>query len=38
LLVEEITDFAVEFRYPGITATLEDVKDALDKTAKSKIL
>ena len=35
-LVEGITDFAVEFRYPGDNATPEDVKDALDKTGKVK--
>lgn len=33
-LVEGITDFAVEFRYPGENATHEEVKDALDKTGK----
>jgi HEPN domain-containing protein len=33
-LVEGITDFAVEFRYPGENATSEEVKDALDKTGK----
>jgi HEPN domain-containing protein len=33
-LVEGITDFAVEFRYPGENATPEEVKDALDKTGK----
>ena|SRR5665811_68202 len=34
ILVEGITDFAVEFRYPGENATIEDVQDALDKTVK----
>ena len=33
-LVEGITDFAVEFRYPGGNATAEEAQDALDKTAK----
>lgn len=33
-LVEGITDFAVEFRYPGESATTEEVQDALDKTIK----
>ena len=33
-LVEGITDFAVEFRYPGENATPEEVKDAIDKTGK----
>lgn len=33
-LVEGITDFAVEFRYPGESATTEEVQDALDKTVK----
>ncbi len=33
-LVEGITDFAVEFRYPGENATPEEAKDALDKTGK----
>ena len=33
-LVEGITDFAVEFRYPGENATHEEVKDAIDKTGK----
>ncbi len=33
-LVEGLTDFAVEFRYPGESATPEDVQDALDKTVK----
>ena len=33
-LVEGITDFAVEFRYPGENATSEEVKDALEKTGK----
>jgi len=34
ILVEGITDFAVGFRYPGESATMEDVQDALDKTGK----
>ncbi len=33
-LVEGLTDFAVEFRYPGENATPEDVQDALNKTAQ----
>ncbi len=33
-LVIGITDFAVEFRYPGENATPEEVKDSLDKTGK----
>lgn len=33
-LVEGITDFAVEFRYPGENATQEEVRDALNKTIK----
>lgn len=33
-LVEGISDFAVEFRYPGTNATPEEVQDALDKTIK----
>jgi len=33
-LVEGITDFAVEFRYPGESATPEEAQEALDKTAK----
>ncbi len=33
-LVEGLTDFAVEFRYPGESATPEEVLDALDKTFK----
>jgi HEPN domain-containing protein len=33
-LVEGITDFAVEFRYPGDNATPEEVQDALNKTNK----
>lgn len=33
-LVEGISDFAVEFRYPGINATPEEVQDALNKTIK----
>jgi len=35
-LVEGISDFAVEFRYPGLNATAEEVKDALNKTKKVK--
>ena len=33
-LVEGLTDFAVEFRYPDENATPEEVQDALDKTVK----
>ena len=33
-IVEGITDFAVDFRYPGENATPEEVKDALNKTGK----
>ena len=37
-LMEGITDFAVEFRYPGENGTPEEVKDALDKTGKVRDL
>jgi len=33
-LVEGITGFAVEFRYPGESASPEEVYDALNKTVK----
>ena len=33
-LVEGITDFAVEFRYPGESADSEDVQEALENTEK----
>ncbi|VVB97052.1 HEPN domain protein [uncultured archaeon] len=33
-LVDGISDFAVEFRYPGENATPEEAKDALNKTIK----
>ncbi len=33
-LVGGITDFAVEFRYPGENATPEEVREALNKTIR----
>lgn len=35
-IIEGITDFAVEFRYPGYWATPEEAKDALQNTEKSR--
>ncbi len=35
-LVEGISDFAVEFRYPDMNTTPEEVQDALNKTIKVK--
>ncbi len=32
--MEGLTDFAIEFRYLGESATSEEVQDALDKTVK----
>lgn len=36
LIVEGITDFAVEFRYPGENASPEEVQDALNMTTKAR--
>ena len=33
---EGITDFAVEFRYPGYWGTPEEAKDALQNTERSR--
>ena len=37
-IIEGITDFAVEFRYPGYWATPEEANDALENTEKSRAL
>ncbi len=36
-IIEGITDFAVEFRYPGYLATPKEAKDALENTEKSRV-